>query len=325
MSGIRFDGRVVVVTGAGGGLGRAYSLELARRGAKVLVNDLGGSGSGQGASSSMADQVVEEIRAFGGEALANHESVATRAGGEAIIGAALDAWGKIDVCINNAGILRNNRFEDLRDDQIDPIIDVHLKGAFYVSQPAYRAMRKQGYGRFLFTASASGMFGHAWQANYAAAKSGMVGLSNVVALEGSAYGIQSNVILPTSGDTRLAQEMTDGFLEIPMFAEVLASTQWAPPERGSINFNTPLAVYLVSEQCKATHHIYSSSSGRYARVAIAAAEGWVSAAGPDAPSVEDLAANFDRISDASNFTEPMSVYNEITEATLTGRRKGIYE
>ena len=325
MSGIRFDGRVVVVTGAGGGLGRAYSLELARRGAKVLVNDLGGSGSGQGASSSMADQVVEEIRAFGGEALANHESVATRAGGEAIIGAALDAWGKIDVCINNAGILRNNRFEDLRDDQIDPIIDVHLKGAFYVSQPAYRAMRKQGYGRFLFTASASGMFGHAWQANYAAAKSGMVGLSNVVALEGSAYGIQSNVILPTSGDTRLAQEMSDGFLEIPMFAEVLASTQWAPPERGSINFNTPLAVYLVSEQCKATHHIYSSSSGRYARVAIAAAEGWVSAAGPDAPSVEDLAANFDRISDASNFTEPMSVYNEITEATLTGRRKGIYE
>jgi hypothetical protein len=119
--------------------------------------------------------------------------------------------------------------------------------------------------------------------------------------------------------------MTDGFLEIPMFAEVLASTQWAPPERGSINFNTPLAVYLVSEQCKATHHIYSSSSGRYARVAIAAAEGWVSAAGPDAPSVEDLAANFDHISDASNFTEPMSVYNEITEATLTGRRKGIYE
>lgn len=324
MSEIRFDGRVAVVTGAGGGLGRAYSLELARRGAKVLVNDLGGTGSGEGASSSMADKVVEEIRALGGEALANHDSVATRAGGEAIVGAALDAWGKVDICINNAGFLRNNRFEDLRDDQIDPIIDVHLKGAFYVSQPAYRAMRKQGYGRFLFTASASGMFGHAWQANYAAAKAGVVGLSNVVALEGSAYGIQSNVILPTSGDTRLAQEMTEGFLEIPSFAEMIATAQWAPQDRGSIGFNTPLAVYLVSENCKATHHLYSSSSGRYARVAIAAAEGWVSAAGAEAPSVEDLAANFDRISDLGNFTEPMSVYEEISDATRTGRRQGIY-
>lgn len=321
---IRFDGRVAVITGAGGGLGRAYAFELARRGAKVLVNDLGGSGAGEGASHSMADQVVEQIRAMGGEALASHESVATRAGGEAIIGAALDAWGKVDICINNAGFLRNNRFEDLTDDQIDPVLDVHLKGAFYVSQPAYRAMRRQGYGRFLFTASASGMFGHAWQANYAAAKAGVVGLSNVVALEGSAYGIRSNVILPTSGETRLAAEMAPGFLEIPEFAAMIANADWAPPERGTVGFNTPLAVYLVSEGCTATHHLYSSIGGRYARVAIAAAEGWVSPAGPDAPSVEDLAANFDRISDLGQFAEPMSVYEEISEATRTGRRKGVY-
>lgn len=325
MNEIRFDGRVAVITGAGGGLGRAYAHELAQRGAKILVNDLGGTGSGQGASHNMADTVVEEIRALGGEAVANHDSVATRAGGQAIIDAALDAWGKVDICINNAGFLRNNRFEDLTDAQIDPIFDVHLKGAFYVSQPAYRAMRKQGYGRFLFTASASGFFGHAWQANYAAAKTGTLGLSNVVALEGSAYGIQSNVLLPTSGDTRLTQEMDEGFLEIPAFAATLGSTDWFPPERGSIAFNMPLAVYLVSEHCTSTHHIYSSSSGRYARVAIAAAEGWVAPAGAAAPSVEDMAANFAQISALGAFTEPMSVYEEISEATRTGRRQGIYD
>lgn len=324
MDAIRYDGRVAVITGAGNGLGRAYALELARRGARVVVNDLGGSGSGTGASQSAADQVVGEIRSHGGEAVASHDSVATRQGGEQIVAAALDTWGKVDICISNAGILRNNRFEDLTDDQIDAVIDVHLKGAFYVGQPAYRAMRRQGYGRFLFTASASGLFGHAWQANYAAAKAGMVGLSNVVALEGSAYGIQSNVILPTSGDTRLAQEMNDGFLEIPAFAQTIATTEWMPADRGGIGFNTPLALYLVSEQCTATHGIYSSSSGRYARVGIAAAPGWVSSAGPQEPTIEDIAAHFAQISDLAGFTEPQSVYEEITEATRTGRRQGIY-
>lgn len=324
MNDIRFDGRVAAITGAGGGLGRAYALELARRGARVVVNDLGGSGSGLGASRSMADSVVEEIAALGGEAIASHESVASRAGGQAVIDAALDTWGRLDICINNAGFLRNNRFEDLTDEQIDPVLDVHLKAAFYVSQPAYRAMRRQGYGRLLFTASASGLFGHAWQANYAAAKAGVAGLSNVIALEGADYGIRSNVILPTSGETRLAQEMTDGFLEIPSFARTLAGTDWVPAERGSIGFNVPLAVYLVSERCSATHQIFSSSGGRYARVAIVAAEGWVAPSGPDAPSVEELAAQFDRICELGTFAEPQSVYEEISEATRTGRRQGVY-
>jgi NAD(P)-dependent dehydrogenase (short-subunit alcohol dehydrogenase family) len=162
MTHIRFDGRVAIITGAGNGLGRDYALELARRGAKVVVNDLGGSGSGQGASHSAADLVVAEIRDASGEAVASHDSVSTRSGGEAIVQTALDAYGKVDICINNAGFLRNGRFEDLDDGQIDSIIDVHLKGAFYVAQPAYRAMRRNGYGRFLFTGSASAMFGHAW-------------------------------------------------------------------------------------------------------------------------------------------------------------------
>jgi NAD(P)-dependent dehydrogenase (short-subunit alcohol dehydrogenase family) len=324
MSDISFEGRVAVITGAGNGLGRAYALEMARRGAKIVVNDLGGNGAGEGTSSSAADMVVTEIRQNGGEAVASYDSVATRVGGEAIIARAVDTWGRLDICINNAGFLRNNRFEDLTDDQLDPVIDVHLKGAFYVSQPAYKVMRAQGYGKFLFTASASGMFGHAWQANYAAAKAGIFGLSNVVALEGSAYGIQSNVLLPTSGDTRLAQEMDSGFMEIPAFAKTIANTEWPPEGRGSVGFNTPLALYLVSEQCTSTHGVYSSSSGRYARVAIATAEGWVSPAGANAPSVEDIADHFGQISNLGAFTEPHSVYEEISEATRTGKRQSVY-
>ena len=204
MAEINFAGRVAIVTGAGNGLGRDYALELARRGAKILVNDLGGSASGVGASNSAAEQVVQEIRDLGGEAVASTHSVATRESGAAIVQTALDAWGKVDILISNAGFLRNNRFEDLTDEQIDPILDVHLKAAFYVGQPAYRAMRAQNYGRMLFTGSASAMFGHAWQANYAAGKAAMLGLSNVIAIEGSAYGINSNVILPTAASFMFA-------------------------------------------------------------------------------------------------------------------------
>lgn len=325
MDEIRFDGRVAIITGSGNGLGRNYAIEMARRGAKVLVNDLGCSAAGIGESSNVADQVVDTIRAAGGEAVASYDSVADRSGGTAIVQKAVDTWGKVDILINNAGFLRNNRFEDLDDSQIDSVIDVHLKGAFYVTQPSYKAMRAQGYGRILFTASASGMFGHAWQANYAAAKAGTFGLSNVVALEGSAYGIQSNVLLPTAGETRMAQEMTHGFMEIPAFAAMIADADWSPADRGTFEFNTPLALYLVSEQCTSTHGVYSSSSGRYARVAIAAAEGWVSPAGADAPSVEDIAAHFSQISDLGTFTEPQSVYEEISEATRTGKRQGMYK
>jgi NAD(P)-dependent dehydrogenase (short-subunit alcohol dehydrogenase family) len=324
MSEIRFDGRVAVITGAGGGLGRDYAIELARRGARVVVNDLGGSAAGLGESKSAADEVVDTIRAAGGEAVASYDSVAIRAGGTAIVQQAIDTWGKVDICINNAGFLRNNRFEDLTDEQIDSIIDVHLKGAFYVTQPAYRAMRANGYGRILFTASASGMFGHAWQGNYGAAKAGTFGLSNVVALEGAAYGIQSNVLLPVSGETRMASEMHPGFMEIPSFAAMIEGADWPPQERGTNGFNTPLALYLVSEHCTATHRVFSSNSGRYARVGIVAAKGWVSPAGPQAPSIEDIANHFAQISDVNGGDEPISVYEEISAATRTGKAQGVY-
>lgn len=323
MTGICFDGRVAIVTGAGNGLGKDYALELARRGAKVVVNDLGGSGSGQGASHNAADLVVEEIRDAGGQAVANYDSVSTRAGGEAIVQTALDAFGKVDICINNAGFLRNGRFEDLTDSQIDGIIDVHLKGAFYVAQPAYRAMRRNGYGRFLFTGSASAMFGHAWQANYAAAKGGLMGLSHIVAIEGAAYGIASNLLMPTA-QSRLAQEMDAGFMEIPSFAQSVQSADYAASaERVEVPFNTPLAVYLVSEQCRSTHGIYSANSGRYAKVRICAADGWVAPMGAVPPTADDIAAHFDRICDAAVYHEPLTVYDEFTAVAEAARRQGV--
>ncbi len=323
MADVRFDGRVAVITGAGNGLGKDYALELARRGAKVVVNDLGGSGAGHGASHTAADLVVEEIRDSGGEAVANHDSVATREGGAAIVQTALDTFGKIDICINNAGFLRNARFEDLDDERIDAIINVHLKGAFYVAQPAYRVMRRNGYGRFLFTGSASAMYGHAWQANYAAAKGGLMGLSHVVAIEGSAYGITSNLLMPTA-QSRLAQEMDQGFMEIPAFAQALQTADFsASTDRVEAPFNTPLAVYLVSEQCTSTHGIYSQNSGRYAKVSIRTADGWVAPMGPQPPAVEDIAAHFDEICDPTTTHEFLNNYAEFTAVANAARRRGM--
>jgi NAD(P)-dependent dehydrogenase (short-subunit alcohol dehydrogenase family) len=319
---IRFDGRVAIITGAGNGLGKDYALELARRGAKVVVNDLGGSGSGQGESRSAADLVVEEIRQAGGEAVASYDSVSTRSGGQAIVTAALDAFGKVDICINNAGFVRNNRFEDLTDQEIDAIIDVHLKGAFYVSQPAYKAMRENGYGRFLFTGSASAMFGHAWQANYAAAKGGLMGLSHVVAIEGSAYGIKSNLLLPTA-QSRLAAEMHAGFMEIPAFAQAVQGADYsASTGRIEVPFNTPLAVYLVSEACQSTHGIFSQNSGRYAQVRICAAQGWVAPMGETPPSVEDVNAHIPQVTDLGVYDEPLTVYDEFTAVAKAARAQG---
>ena len=319
---IRYDNRVAIITGAGNGLGKDYALEMARRGAKIVVNDLGGSGSGEGASHSAADLVVQQIRDEGGEAVANHDSVATREGGAALVQTALDTFGKVDICIANAGFLRNNRFEDITDAQLDAILHVHLKGAFYVAQPAYKVMRRNGYGRFLFTGSASAMFGHAWQANYAAAKGGLMGLSHVVAIEGSAYGIQSNLLMPTA-QSRLAAEMDEGFKEIPAFAATIANADYAASaNRIEVPFNTPLVLYLVSEQCTSTHGIYSANSGRFAKVRITAAEGWMAPMGTAPPSPEDVAAHWDQICDGSAWYEPLTVYDEFTAVAAAARKQG---
>jgi NAD(P)-dependent dehydrogenase (short-subunit alcohol dehydrogenase family) len=292
MSEIRFDGRVAVITGAGGGLGKTYALELARRGAQVVVNDLGGAPDGSGKSSSMADQTVDEIKKAGGQAVANYSSVATPEGGEAIIKTALDAFGRVDVVINNAGILRDKSFVKLEAPDLEIVLDVHLKGAFFVSQPAFRAMKEQGYGRFLFTASAAGIFGNFGQTNYGAAKMGLVGLSNVLAVEGAKNNIKSNVIAPIA-KTRLTENLLG-----PMASNLEPTTV------------TPLACYLVSEACELTHEVFSVGGGRFARIFVGLTPGWFAGKGK-AVTLEDVRDHLGQIMDEKGYTVPKSIGDEM--------------
>ena len=295
MSDIRFDDRVAVITGAGGGLGKTYALELARRGAKVVVNDLGGAADGTGGGSSMADQCVKEIEEAGGTAVANYDSVATPEGGESIIKTATDNFGKVDIVINNAGILRDKSFVKLEPANLEIVLDVHLKGAFFVSQPAFRVMKENGYGRFVFAASGAGIFGNFGQSNYGAAKMGLVGLSNVLAVEGAKNNIKSNVIAPIA-KTRLTEDLLG-----PVADKLL-------PEHV-----TPLVTYLSSEQCQDTHSIYDVGGGKYSRIFIGLVEGWTKKGDP--PTVEELAANWEQINSDANYTIPASIADE-TKAVL---------
>ncbi|MEA1903134.1 MAG: SDR family oxidoreductase [Actinomycetota bacterium] len=289
---IAFDGRVAIITGAGGGLGRTYALELARRGAKVVVNDLGGSVEGTGASTSAADVVVSEIAAAGGEAVANYDSVSTEEGGAGIIGTALDAFGTVDIVVNNAGILRDRSFANMEMSEIEAVLDVHLKGAFYVSQPAFKVMKEKAYGRFVFTSSAAGLFGNFGQANYGAAKAGLVGLSNVVAVEGMKYNIKSNAIAPIAR-TRMTEDILGPFVEMVDPNQV-----------------TPMVVYLCSEANTQTHEIFTVGGGRYGRVFLGTNNGWFAGAGV-VPSVEEVASNLDMIRDISEYTVPGNLNEEM--------------
>ncbi|MET0908824.1 MAG: SDR family NAD(P)-dependent oxidoreductase, partial [Ilumatobacteraceae bacterium] len=202
MTDLGFDGKVAIITGAGGGLGRQHALMLAKRGALIVVNDLGGSVDGTGSDKGAAQLVVDEIKDAGGEAVANTDSVATPEGGKAIVQSALDAFGKVDILINNAGILRDKSFHNMDAALFDPVIDVHLRGAFNVTQPAWVVMREQSYGRIVSTSSAAGIFGNFGQANYGAAKMGMLGLMNVLEKEGKPKNVRVNTLAPAA-ETRL--------------------------------------------------------------------------------------------------------------------------
>lgn len=292
MGDIRFDGRVAVITGAGGGLGKTYALEFAKRGAKVVVNDLGGKADGTGKSSSMADQVVDEIKAAGGEAAANHDSVATPEGGEAIIQTAVDAFGKVDIVVNNAGILRDKSFVKLTPDELGLVIDVHLKGAFYVSQPAFRLMKDQRYGRFVFTSSAAGLLGNFGQTNYGAAKMGLVGLMHVLSVEGAKYDIKSNAIAPTAR-TRMTEELLGPLAE------------FLDPETV-----TPLVTYLCSEECEFTHEIYSVGGGRFARMFVGLTPGWTAGKGKSI-SAEEVRDQIETIRNPEGYIIPRGIGDEM--------------
>jgi NAD(P)-dependent dehydrogenase (short-subunit alcohol dehydrogenase family) len=295
MSEIRFDGRVAIITGAGGGLGRSHALEFARRGAQVVVNDLGGSVDGTGSGTSAADQVVKEIEAAGGSAVANYDSVATPEGGEAIVQAARDAFGRVDIVVNNAGILRDRSFAKMSQQELEAVLDVHLKGAFFVSQPAFRSMKENSFGRFVFTASAAGVFGNFGQSNYGAAKMGLVGLSNVLAVEGAKSNITSNVIAPIAM-TRMTKDIM-GDMGLPLDPEYV----------------TPLVIHLCSEECETTHEIYSVGAGRFARVFVGLCRGWTSREDPQV-SAEEVRDHMEQIRDEAGYIVPASAAEEIMSA-----------
>jgi NAD(P)-dependent dehydrogenase (short-subunit alcohol dehydrogenase family) len=241
MTSVRFDERVVIVTGAGNGLGKSHALEFARRGAKVVVNDLGGSAFGDGASKNAADQVVDEIVAAGGEAVANYDSVTD---GNKIVQSALDNFGRIDVVVNNAGILRDKSFSKMTEDDWDLVYQVHVKGAFKVSHAAWPHMREAQYGRMIFTASAAGIYGNFGQANYSMAKLGLHGLSQTLAMEGKKSNVLVNTIAPIAGS-----RLTETILPPPLVEQL-------KPE-----FVTPLVVKLCDENSRETGGLYEVGAG----------------------------------------------------------------
>ena len=252
---LRFDNRVAVVTGAGRGLGRAYALLLASRGAKVVVNDAGGSLAGEGGDAGPAEQVVSEITAAGGQAVACTASVATREGGDAIITTALENYGGIDILVHNAGNVRRGSLKEMTYEDFDAVLDVHLRGAFNVVRPAFPVMCQAGYGRIVLTSSIGGLYGNHGVANYAVAKAGVIGLSNVAALEGAADGVTCNVIVPAAV-TRMAEGI-DTSAYPPMGAELVA----------------PVVGWLAHESCSVSGELFIALAGRVARAVIAESPG----------------------------------------------------
>lgn len=292
MSSIRFDDRVAIVTGAGGGLGRAHSLLLASRGAKLVVNDLGGAVDGSGSSASAADKVVEEIRSAGGEAVANYDGVHSAEGATGIVKTALDAYGRVDIVINNAGILRDVSFKKLDAEAWDKVLRVHLDGTMHVSKAAWSIMREQAYGRIVNTTSAAGLYGNFGQTNYAAAKLGIVGLSKTLAQEGFKYNIKCNVIAPIA-----RSRMTEAMLP-PALLEKLAP-----------DFVSPLVALLCAESCPVSGEIYAVGGGYVSRVAVMEGAGAVVSAG-DGMSPEQVQASWEQINDLSGAT----AYKQAMEA-----------
>jgi NAD(P)-dependent dehydrogenase (short-subunit alcohol dehydrogenase family) len=289
MADLGFDGKVAIITGAGGGLGRSHALELAKRGALVVVNDLGGSVDGVGGSEAAAQKVVDEITAAGGEAVASYDSVATPEGGESIVQTAVDAFGRVDIVINNAGILRDKAFHNMTPDLVDPVIDVHLRGAFNVTQPAWGRMREQGYGRVINTSSGAGVFGNFGQTNYGAAKMGLVGFTRVLAVEGAKYNIKANAIAPVAR-TRMTEDI------LGPAAEKLG------PE-----LITPVVTYLAHEDCPVTGEVYSLGGGRVARVFIGVTPGIMDTD----LTPESVRDQFDQIRDEDGYVVPANLNEEM--------------
>jgi NAD(P)-dependent dehydrogenase (short-subunit alcohol dehydrogenase family) len=288
MTQLGFDGKVAIITGAGGGLGRQHALLLASRGALVVVNDLGGAIDGTGSDKGAAERVCDEIKAAGGEAVPDTNSVATPEGGAAIVQTALDAYGKIDIVINNAGILRDKSFHNMEPDLLNPVLDVHLKGAFYVTQPAWVRMREQGYGRIISTSSAAGLFGNFGQTNYGAAKMALVGFTRVLAVEGAKYNIKANAIAPLAL-TRMTENLM-GPLGDKLDPALVS----------------PLVGYLASEECEPSGRVFSVGGGRIAEVFIGETQGYFNRE----MTPEDVAANWGTVTNRDGYAVPANLAEE---------------
>jgi NAD(P)-dependent dehydrogenase (short-subunit alcohol dehydrogenase family) len=288
MADLGFDGKVAIVTGAGGGLGKQHALLLASRGARVVVNDLGGSVHGDGSDKSAAESVASEIVAAGGEAMSNTDSVSTPEGGEALVQTAIDAYGQVDILINNAGILRDKTFHNMTPDLLEPVLDVHLKGAFYVTKPAWIRMREQGYGRVINTSSNSGILGNFGQSNYGAAKMGLVGFTRVLAAEGAKYNIKVNAIAPLAR-TRMTEDL---------LGEGAARLD---PELVS-----PVVAFLAHESVPVSGEVYTVGGGRVARFFIGMTTGFFDAK----LDMEGVRDHFDQIRDETGYTVPANPAEE---------------
>lgn len=290
MAEIGYDGKVAIVTGAGGGLGREHALELARRGARVVVNDLGGSVHGEGGGEGPAHQTVKEIEGLGGEAVADVNNVATVAGGAAIVKTAIDAFGRVDILVNNAGILRDKAFHNMTPDLVESVLDVHLRGAFNVTQPAYVHMREQGYGRIVNTSSNSGILGNFGQANYGAAKMGLVGLTRVLAVEGRRFNIKVNAVAPVAY-TRMTEDLLGAELGAKLESRLV----------------TPLVCWLASEDVDVSGEVYSAAGGVIARFFVGLTPGYYN---PEL-TVEDVRDHWEQIRDEKGYIVPEDSSGEL--------------
>ena len=288
MSDIGYDGKVAIITGAGGGLGRQHALLLASRGALIVINDLGGAVDGTGSDKGAAERVVDEIKALGGDAVADTNSVATPEGGKAIVQTAVDAFGTVDIVINNAGILRDKAFHNMEPDLMNPVFDVHLKGAFHVTQPAWVIMREKGYGRIISTSSAAGIFGNFGQTNYGAAKMGLVGFTRVLAVEGAKYNIKANAIAP---------------LALTRMTETIMGALGDKLDPGLVS---PIVTYLAHEDCPVSGQTFSVGGGRVAHVFIGETQGYHKAD----LSPEDLRDNWATVTDQSGYGVPNNLAEE---------------
>ena len=292
MADIGFDNKVAIITGAGGGLGREHALLLASRGAQIVINDLGGTvdGSGEG-TEGPAHTTAKEINDLGGVAVADTNSVATPEGGEAIVQTAVDAFGKVDIVINNAGILRDKAFHNMTPDLLEPVLDVHLKGAFYVTRPAWKLMREQNYGRVINTSSNAGILGNFGQTNYGAAKMGLVGFTRVLAVEGARNNIKANAIAPIAR-TRMTEEL------LGPLAEKLDPS-----------LVSPLVAFLAHEDCEVSGEIYSAAGGRIARMFIGLTHGYYN---PEL-TLEDVRDHWDEIRSEEGYITPASLSDELQQ------------